>query len=88
MTDTDRAELAPDSSRPTLPPRTPEQQMDELVTSLAESNALSILAREASERCANKVTELLETMRRAKLRADEHERRLDRIERHLGLDIE
>lgn len=85
MTDTDKSELQP-SERDTLPPEA--VSLEEVRAALAESNALSILSREASEKCSNLCMRLLHQLQISDVVQRDHGRRLSRIERHLGLTAE
>lgn len=87
MTDTDKSELAPnEDDRITLDPV--PVTLSEVVASLAESNALSILSREASEKCSNLCMRLLAQLRASEDVQRRHGRRLDRIEQRLGIAAE
>lgn len=88
--DTDKSELGNEGDRetPVLPPLTLEALAKELQGALAESNALSILSREASEKSASLCLELLQRLRGDELRTADVMRRVDRIEQHVGLAAE
>ncbi len=93
MKDTDPSELTPDDGdRITANPPTLEEQLSSLTAALGESNALSILSREASERCANLCTGLLARLADGDQKFREQDRtnanmdaRLRRLEQHAGL---
>lgn len=94
--DTDKSELGEgDRKTPVDQPLTLEALLAEVQGALGESNALSILAREASnvarvasERCSSLCVELLERIRGDELRTAGHERRLQRLEERAGLAAE
>lgn len=87
--DTDKSELEPgDRLTPVDQPLTLEGLLSEVQASLGESNALSILAREASERCSNVCMRLLQRLREDELRTADVMRRVDLLERHTGLAAE
>lgn len=87
--DTDKSELGTgDRLTPVDPPLTLEAMLAEVQGALAESNALSILSREASEKCTNVCLRLLQRLRDDELRVADVTRRVDRLERHLGLAAE
>ncbi len=91
--DTDVSELDPsEGDRITDNPPSLEQQLGTLAASLGEANALSILSREASERCANLCTQVLarlaegDKLFREQARFNANVRaRLDRLEERAGL---
>ncbi len=84
MSDTDQSELAPEE-RITLNPPSLEEQLGALTAALGEANALSILSREASERCANLCTGLLARLAEGDRLFRRIDVRLTRIEERLGL---
>lgn len=85
--DTDQSELAP-GDRDTLPPQTIEAQLADLQAALAESNALAILSRNASERCTDVSMRLLQRLRDDELRAADLTKRVARVEEYVGLAAE
>ncbi len=92
-TKTDPSELDPnEGDRITLDPPTLEQQLSSLTAALGEANALSILSREASERCANLCTGLLARLAEGDKKFRDQDRvnsttdaRLRRLEERAGL---
>lgn len=84
--DTDKSELGDgDRVTPVDQPLTLEALLAEVRGALGESNALSILSREASERSATLCIELLSRLREDEMRAADIVRRVDVLERHAGL---
>ncbi len=87
VTDTEVSELDPsEGDRPTNPPPSFEEQLGTLAGALGEANALSILSREASERCANLCATLLSRLAEGDKLFRAHDLRLTRLEQHLGLE--
>lgn len=84
MSDTEPSELAPEE-RDTQPPKSLAEEVRDLQGFIAESNALSILAREASEKCTNRLLELGSRLLEGDRRFTRIEQRIGRIEDHLGL---
>lgn len=91
---TDPSELAPedDGDRKTDPPPSLERQLADLQAALGEHNALSILARGASEKCTNLCAQLLQRLAEGDVKFRELDRqqanqdaRLERLERTLSL---
>jgi len=96
VSDTEVSELDP-RERETLPPpvRSLEEMLDELQATVAEANAESLRAVEASnrartaaERCAALSLTLSEQLRRESAARERLEHRVQRIELHLGLAAE
>lgn len=74
---TDPSEL---DDRKTDPPPSLEAQLADLQAALGEHNALAILSREASEKCANLCTQLIQRLAEGDAKFREHDRRLVNLE--------
>lgn len=87
-TDTEPSELAPDSSRDTLPPPALDLQIAELQAALGEQNVRFLQFTEAATRSSNLCLQLLQRLQTDEAVTAWVDRRVARLEAHFGFDPE